>query len=191
MWSWLLRVTLDEELATAEGVPTRLVRVAFMLFMALAVAIGMKIVGILLIVALLVIPPAVARQFARTPEQMAGLAALAGALAVLGGLGASLMWDTPAGPSIVVAATLLFLVSLAAHALRARPFARPRLISARRRRGASGVCPASGAPDPRPRPEGDGAGWGGRIRTCECRIQSPIPTHYQGFERPMTTRTSD
>ena len=89
MWSWLLRVTLDEELATAEGVPTRPVRVAFMLFMALAVAIGMKIVGILLIVALLVIPPAVARQFARTPEQMAGLAALAGALSVLGGLGAS------------------------------------------------------------------------------------------------------
>ena len=53
MWSWLLRVTIDEELATAEGVPTRPVRVAFMLFMALTVAIGMKIVGILLIVALL------------------------------------------------------------------------------------------------------------------------------------------
>jgi zinc transport system permease protein len=121
MWSWLLRVTLDEELAAAEGVPTGPVRVAFMLFMALAVAIGMKIVGILLIVALLVIPPAVARQFARTPEQMAGLAALAGALSVLGGLGASLIWDTPAGPSIVVVATVLFLVSLASHALRVRP----------------------------------------------------------------------
>jgi zinc transport system permease protein len=123
MWSWLLRVTLDEELATAEGVPTRPVRVAFMLFMALAVAIGMKIVGILLIVALLVIPPAIARQFARTPEQMAGLAALAGALSVLGGIGASLIWDTPAGPSIVVAATVLFLASLAGHALRAAPSA--------------------------------------------------------------------
>jgi zinc transport system permease protein len=94
-----------------------------MLFMALAVAIGMKIVGILLIVALLVIPPAVARQFARTPEQMAGLAALAGALSVLGGLGASLKWDTPAGPSIVVAATVLFVLSLAAYALRALPSA--------------------------------------------------------------------
>jgi zinc transport system permease protein len=123
MWSWLLRVTLDEELATAEGVPTRPVRVAFMLFMALAVAIGMKIVGILLIVALLVIPPAIARQFARTPEQMAGLAALAGALSVLGGIGVSLIWDTPAGPSIVVVATALFLMSLAGHALRAAPSA--------------------------------------------------------------------
>ena len=120
MWSWLLRVTLDEELATAEGVPTRAVRLTFMLLMALAVALGMKLVGILLIVALLVIPPAAARQFARTPEQMAGLAVLAGALAVLGGLGASLVWDTPAGPSIVVAATALFVLSLAGTALRPR-----------------------------------------------------------------------
>ncbi len=112
LWSSLLRVTLDEELATAEGVPTRAVRLAFMLLMALAVAIGMKIVGILLIVALLVIPPAAARQFARTPEQMAALAVLAGVAAVLAGIGGSLVWDTPAGPSIVVAATTLFALSL-------------------------------------------------------------------------------
>jgi zinc transport system permease protein len=113
MWSSLLRVTLDEELAAAEGVRIPTVRLAFMLLMALAVAIGMKIVGILLIVALLVIPPAAARQFARTPEQMAGLAVLAGVLAVLGGIGGSFLWDTPAGPSIVVAATALFALSLA------------------------------------------------------------------------------
>jgi zinc transport system permease protein len=54
---------------------------------------------------------------------MAGLAALAGALSVLGGIGASLIWDTPAGPSIVVAATVLFVASLAGHALRAAPSA--------------------------------------------------------------------
>jgi len=70
-------------------------------------------VGILLVVALLVIPPAAARQFARTPEQMATMAVLAGALAVLGGIGGSMIWDTPAGPSIVVAATVLFVLSLA------------------------------------------------------------------------------
>ena len=113
MWSQLLQVTLDEELAAAEGIAAGAVRGAFMVLMALAVAIGMKIVGILLIVALLVIPPATARQLARTPEQMAGLAVAAGILAVFGGLGASLLWDTPAGPSIVVAATGLFVLSLA------------------------------------------------------------------------------
>jgi zinc transport system permease protein len=122
IWSALLRVTLDEELAVAEGVSAPGVRLAFMLLMALAVAIGMKIVGILLIVALLVIPPAAARQFARTPEQMAGLAVLAGVLAVLAGIGGSFVWDTPAGPSIVVAATALFVLSLLAGALRARPW---------------------------------------------------------------------
>ena len=72
----------------------------------------MKIVGVLLITALLIIPAAAARRFASGPEQMAVLASVIGALGVLGGLFGSLEWDTPAGPSIVVAALLLFVVSL-------------------------------------------------------------------------------
>jgi zinc transport system permease protein len=112
LWSRLLQVTLDEELAVAEGIASGAVRAGFMLLMALTVAIGMKIVGILLIVALLVIPPAAARQLARTPEQMAALAILAGSLAVVAGIGASLLWDAPAGASIVVAATALFALTL-------------------------------------------------------------------------------
>ncbi len=116
LWLWpsLLRLTVDLELAQAEGVAVTAVRFAFMLLMALVVAIGMKIVGILLIVSLLVIPAATARQFARTPEQMAALAAAIGALSVGAGIGASMTWDTPSGPSIVVAAAALFLLSLAA-----------------------------------------------------------------------------
>jgi zinc transport system permease protein len=51
---------------------------------------------------------------------MAALAALAGAGAVLGGLGASLRWDLPAGPAIVLAASLIFLLaSLVPKSLRA------------------------------------------------------------------------
>ena len=73
------------------------------------IAVAIKIVGILLIVALLVIPPATARRFAVNPEQMAALAA-AGVLAIAGGLSASARLDIPAGPSIVVAA-LLFAVT--------------------------------------------------------------------------------
>ena len=90
LWSALLSITLNEELAQAEGVDVGRVQFGFMLVMALAVAIGMKIVGILLIVSLLVIPAAAARQLARTPEQMAALAALIGALAVVAGVGGSL-----------------------------------------------------------------------------------------------------
>ena len=118
LWSPLLRTTVNEELARAEGVAVGAVQAVFMLLIALAVAIGMKIVGILLIVSLLIIPAAAARQFASSPEQMAGLAALAGVLAVALGLGASLAWDTPAGPSIVMASAALFFLSLPAGVLR-------------------------------------------------------------------------
>jgi zinc transport system permease protein len=117
---------VNEELARAEGVPVDFVRLAFMLTMAFTVAIAMKIVGIVLLTALLIIPAAAAQPFSRTPAQMAVRAALLGAASVLGGLFASLQFDTPSGPSIVVAAAALFLVSLAAG---------PGLRSARRLAG--------------------------------------------------------
>jgi zinc transport system permease protein len=71
----------------------------------------MKVVGLLLVTSLLIIPAATARRFAGNPELMAFLASLIGCLAVIGGLFGSYTWDTPAGPSIVVAACLLFLLS--------------------------------------------------------------------------------
>jgi zinc transport system permease protein len=118
IWRPLLAMTVHEELARAEGVPVAAIRLAFMLVMAVTVAIAMKVVGVLLITALLIIPAATARRFARTPEQMAGLAVLAGCLAVTGGLAASLFLDTPSGPSIVVCAAALFALGVAAGALR-------------------------------------------------------------------------
>jgi zinc transport system permease protein len=117
IWRPLLAMTVHEELARAEGVPVTAVRLVFMLAIAVVIAIAMKIIGILLITSLLIIPAATARRFARTPEQMAVLASVAGCLAVAGGLAASLRFDTPSGPSVVVAAAALFLLSLAAAAL--------------------------------------------------------------------------
>ncbi len=72
----------------------------------------MKIVGILLITALLIIPAAAARRLSASPEQMVVIASVIGVLAVVGGLNLSLLYDTPSGPSIVVAALGLFLLSL-------------------------------------------------------------------------------
>jgi len=112
IWRPLLSATVHEELAMVEGVRVRLTHAAFVLVMAVVVAIAMKIVGLLLIISMLLIPPAVARRFAPTPEIMAAIAALVGVLSVIGGIEASLAWDTPAGPSIVTAATILFVVSL-------------------------------------------------------------------------------
>ena len=113
VWRPLLAITVHEEMARAEGVSVAAVRVVFMLLIALVIAIAMKIVGILLITSLLIVPAAAARRFARTPEAMAVGAAVIGALAVVGGLAASLTWDTPPGPSVVVAASTLFALSLA------------------------------------------------------------------------------
>lgn len=112
LWRRLLADTVSTELAQAEGMQPERTRLAFMLLMALVIAIAMKIVGILLITSLLIIPAATARRFASSPEGMALLAACAGIASVVGGLFGSLQWDTPSGPSIVVAALALFLASL-------------------------------------------------------------------------------
>jgi zinc transport system permease protein len=112
LWRPLLAVTVHEDLARVEGVPVAAINWGFMALMALAVALLMKIVGLLLVTSLFIIPAATARRFAATPEGMAAGAVVCGCLAVLGGLGASYRWDTPAGPSIVVAAAALFLVTL-------------------------------------------------------------------------------
>ena len=79
--------------------------------MAAVIAVAIKIVGVLLIVALLVMPGATVRRFATSPENMAVGAAGAGIVAVAGGLLASAQFDTPSGPSIVVVALLLFIVT--------------------------------------------------------------------------------
>lgn len=118
LWRRMLAVTVHEELARAEGVNALAVRLGFTLLLATTIAIAMKIVGILLITSLLVIPAATARRYAAGPEQMAVLACGLGAVAVALGLFASLEFDTPSGPSVVVAALAVFLASLAPHAVR-------------------------------------------------------------------------
>lgn len=112
IWRPLFAATVSRELAEAEGMNPERANIIFMLLMAAVIAIAMKIVGVLLITAMLIIPAAAARRFASGPEQMAGLAAIVGAIAVVGGLFGSLEWDTPAGPSIVVAALCLFVLSI-------------------------------------------------------------------------------
>jgi len=113
IWQPLFAATVNYELATAEGAQPDLANIVFMILMAAVIAVSMKIVGVLLITALLIIPAATARRLAGGPESMAAVAAVAGALAVIAGLFGSLEWDTPSGPSIVVAALALFLLVLA------------------------------------------------------------------------------
>ncbi|MCK5895372.1 MAG: metal ABC transporter permease [Cocleimonas sp.] len=111
IWKSLLTLTIDEELAKVEGINVTLVSLAYTLLIAILVAVAMKIVGALLITSLLIIPVATARPFSKTPEQMVFYGVGMGVMAVFGGLGAAFVWDTPTAPSIVVVASLFFIIS--------------------------------------------------------------------------------
>jgi zinc transport system permease protein len=112
-WRPLLASTVSEELAEAEGLRPEVTRLVMMILMASVIAIAMKLVGVLLITSLLIIPAATARRLSATPEMMAIVAAVLGAIAVVGGLFGSRTWDTASGPSIVVMALVIFLLTLA------------------------------------------------------------------------------
>jgi len=113
VWRWraLLVCSLDREMAIAHGQNPARESIYFTLALAVLVAVAIKVVGALLITALLIIPAATARLGAHTPERMAVLAALSGGVAATLGLVASFQFDTPTGPSIVVSALGLLLVS--------------------------------------------------------------------------------
>ncbi|EYU17007.1 zinc ABC transporter permease subunit ZnuB [Photorhabdus aegyptia] len=117
-WQWnaLLSVTVSQEMAFVDGIKIQRLRVLLMLVTALTIGLAMKFVGALIITSLLIIPAATARRFARTPEQMAGIAIAVGMLAVTGGLAFSAVYDTPAGPSVVLCAAVMFIISLISKA---------------------------------------------------------------------------
>ncbi len=113
LWQPLLSIAVHDELAAAEGINRDRARIVFVVLLAVVIAMAMKIVGVLLTVAFLIIPAAAARPLSKTPEAMASLAALLGALGVAGGLGLSMLADTPGGPSIVAVLALIAAMTMA------------------------------------------------------------------------------
>jgi zinc transport system permease protein len=112
LWRPLVALSVHEDMAAAEGVATERAKLAFVLVLALVVAIAIKIVGVLLTIAFLIMPAAAARPLAETPEQMAFIAAVIGMLSVGTGLFLSASLDTPGGPSIVLMLAVFFAASI-------------------------------------------------------------------------------
>lgn len=110
VWRWdrLLSATVSPELAVAEGVDPKKERMVLMLLLAVLVAVAIKIIGALLIGAMLIIPAATARAWVFTPEQMARVTVCFGAFAALVGVWGSGLLNTPTGPTIVCVAACLF-----------------------------------------------------------------------------------
>jgi zinc transport system permease protein len=117
-WSPLLTATLNADLAYASGIDPKREQLVLTLSLAIVVAVAIKVVGVLLIAALLVIPAAAARPLSRTPESMAFVAGAIGGLSAVLGLWAAYFLDTPAGPSIVCIAALIFAGTSILSALR-------------------------------------------------------------------------
>ena len=117
-WSALLTATLNEDLAYANGIDPKREQLVLTLALAITVAVAIKVVGVLLIAAMLIIPAAAARPLSRTPESMALVAAGIGSVSALVGLRAAYIFDTPAGPSIVCVAALIFAALSIAGSLR-------------------------------------------------------------------------
>jgi len=107
----LISISVNEELARVDGIAVEKVRFIFMILLAMVIAVALKVVGILLITALLIIPAATARIFSKSPKQMVLMSVLIAVMGVVLGLYSSLSWDFPTGPAIVVSASLLFFVS--------------------------------------------------------------------------------
>lgn len=112
VWRTLFASTVSSDIAIAEGANTQTANLAYMIAMAAVIALSMKIVGVLLITAMLIIPAAAARRFAQGPEHMAAISVVIGVSSVVMGMFGSLEFDTPSAPSIVVAAFCIFVVSL-------------------------------------------------------------------------------
>ncbi len=111
-WRQILSITIHEDLAKVEGISVTKFKWILVILMAIIFAVAMKLIGILLITALLIIPASTARQVAKTPEQMAIFASLIGIIAVCLGIVISCFWDWPAGPAIVVVAMTAFIISM-------------------------------------------------------------------------------
>ena len=109
-WRWapLLITTFNEELAYASGLNPNREKLILTLSLGVTVAVAIKVVGALLIVAMLIIPAAASRNLARTPETMVMIAGIIGAISALAGLKAAYIFDTPTGPSIVCVASVFF-----------------------------------------------------------------------------------
>ncbi len=120
-WRTLLMTTIDPAIAQVEGISVARQQMVLTVLLAAVIAVAIKLTGVLLITALLIMPAAAARYLAATPAQMALFASAVGMVSVSSGLLASLQLDAPTGPMMVVMAACLFVLCAVVARLRVRP----------------------------------------------------------------------
>ena len=111
-WHALILRCIDTDLAKSQNINTKKLDLCFTILLSLIIVTAVKIVGIILITSLLIIPAASARNLSSSPIQMVLFSLIFGIVSVLLGLGASIIFDFPSGPAIILASFLLFLFTL-------------------------------------------------------------------------------
>lgn len=111
-WNKFLAITINIEMAQIDGIKIKSTKLILVSLIALVIGISMKLVGALLVTAMMIIPSAIARRFAYSPEHMIIISIIIGSISVTGGIILSFFFDTPTGPSVILISSILFLFSL-------------------------------------------------------------------------------
>ena len=105
-----LAISFDEEFSRAEGVPTNALNMVLLGLIALTIVMVIRVVGIVLVIALLSIPPAIARQYTHRLSTMMWLAVAVSALLATGGIALSYLMDLGSGATIILLGGLALLL---------------------------------------------------------------------------------
>ncbi|MBO8158228.1 metal ABC transporter permease [Thermosyntropha sp.] len=111
-------VSFDEEFARSAGIKTERFYILLLLLVALTVVVMIRAVGIILVIALLTIPPTIARQYTQRLGHMMFLAVILGIIFTTGGLYFSFCFNLPSGATIILLSAASFFISLSLQKLK-------------------------------------------------------------------------
>lgn len=128
LWSakGFVAIALDANLARAEGFPVARLEVTLLLLLAIVIALAIKLVGVLLVTALLIIPAASAQNLANSLTSMFFYSLAISILVVVIGMIGSAILATPSGPTIVLVAAIVFVISLFLHPFSSQRYSSPK-----------------------------------------------------------------
>ena len=120
LYKGFLYLSFDEEFGTISGVPTERLYFLLLCLIALTVVVLIRVVGIILVIALLTIPAALARQFTHSLKNMMLLAILAGVIFTFSGLWISYVLNLASGATIILVSGTVLFISFGINKLRHR-----------------------------------------------------------------------